>query len=60
LAESKKDKRKEDFVRDLNNWAQELLNTAWTVCGDPKGGEMHIYLRILTNQTPFRGMSHTG
>ncbi|KAK7467244.1 hypothetical protein VKT23_004301 [Stygiomarasmius scandens] len=36
LVEPKKDKRKGDFVRDLNNWAQELLNTAWTVCGDPK------------------------
>ncbi|THU87250.1 DUF726-domain-containing protein [Dendrothele bispora CBS 962.96] len=34
LPEPKKAKRKEEFVRDLNKWAQDLLKTAWMVCGD--------------------------
>ncbi|KAF5373629.1 hypothetical protein D9758_000644 [Tetrapyrgos nigripes] len=37
LPEPEKTKRKEQFVRELNKWAQELLKAAWMVCGDPKG-----------------------
>ncbi|KAG7447934.1 DUF726-domain-containing protein [Guyanagaster necrorhizus] len=55
LPESTKSDRRNSFNKGLNAWAQQLLEHAWVVCGEPEGErcpELDPYADTSTGQLP--------
>jgi hypothetical protein len=49
LQEVIKSRQRDEFNREINSWAQALLENAWIVCGAPGGGEFSS-ISILNSQ----------
>ncbi|KAJ7774967.1 DUF726-domain-containing protein [Mycena metata] len=54
---SQKTARKEQFDREIQDWAQKLLEQTWIVCGEPGGGgkcpELDAYADTSTGHLPL-------
>jgi hypothetical protein len=38
---SQKDKQKDEFMSEIDTWANALLKHAWVACDEPGAGELH-------------------